>query len=166
MAKRTRFPPEVQERTVRLVQEHRSEYETQWAAITSIDNHAKLHGPEGLLEGHLHCAVLRKRVKYPFCIRRVIDAKQHGETPWPFILLGSRVPAHQNAVADFESCMEDLLAPSRWHLFCHGRLAMCEHKDDLAPKASLIKLERGLALPAKSEIGSQLHVRSSRVSEA
>ena len=36
MTKRTRFSPEVQERAVRLVQDHRSEYETQWAAITSI----------------------------------------------------------------------------------------------------------------------------------
>jgi len=36
MAKRTRFSPEVRERAVRLVQEHRADYETQWGAITSI----------------------------------------------------------------------------------------------------------------------------------
>jgi transposase len=36
MTKRTRFSPEVQERAVRLVQEHRAEYATQWGAITSI----------------------------------------------------------------------------------------------------------------------------------
>ena len=72
-----------------------------------IDNHAKADGPEGFLEGHLHCAVFRKRVKYPFCIHRVIDAKQHGETLWLFILLGNRVGAHQNVVADCESRMED-----------------------------------------------------------
>ena len=36
MTTRTRCSPEVQERAVRLVQEHRSEYETQWAVITSI----------------------------------------------------------------------------------------------------------------------------------
>jgi transposase len=36
MVKRTRFSPEVRERAVRLVQEHRADYETQWAAITSI----------------------------------------------------------------------------------------------------------------------------------
>jgi transposase-like protein len=30
------FSPEVRERAVRLVQEHQGEYETQWAAITSI----------------------------------------------------------------------------------------------------------------------------------
>ena len=36
MTKARRFSPEVRERAVRLVQEHRSEYETQWAAITSI----------------------------------------------------------------------------------------------------------------------------------
>ncbi len=31
-----RFSPEVRERAVRLVREHRSDYETQWGAITSI----------------------------------------------------------------------------------------------------------------------------------
>lgn len=31
-----RFPVEVRERAVRLVFEHRDEYETKWAAITSI----------------------------------------------------------------------------------------------------------------------------------
>jgi transposase len=36
MTNRTRFSPEVREWAVRLVQEHRSEYETQWGAITSI----------------------------------------------------------------------------------------------------------------------------------
>lgn len=36
MTKRTRFSPEVRERAVRLVQEHRAEYESQWAAIRSI----------------------------------------------------------------------------------------------------------------------------------
>ena len=36
MTKRERFSPEVKERAVRLVREHQSEYETRWAAITSI----------------------------------------------------------------------------------------------------------------------------------
>ena len=36
MGRPKQFPPEVRERAVRLVQEHRAEYETQWAAITSI----------------------------------------------------------------------------------------------------------------------------------
>ena len=36
MTKRTRFSPEVRERAVRLVREHQGEYETEWAAITSI----------------------------------------------------------------------------------------------------------------------------------
>ena len=31
-----RYPPEVHERTVRLVAEHRSEYSSQWAAVRSI----------------------------------------------------------------------------------------------------------------------------------
>jgi transposase len=34
--KRTRYPAEVRERAVRLVLEHRGEYESEWAAITSI----------------------------------------------------------------------------------------------------------------------------------
>src|SRR6266853_592154 len=42
-----------------------------------IDARAKADRPEGVLERHLHCAVFRKRVKYPFCIHRIIDAKQH-----------------------------------------------------------------------------------------
>jgi transposase-like protein len=36
MAKARRFSPEVRERAVRLLREHQSEYQTQWAAITSI----------------------------------------------------------------------------------------------------------------------------------
>lgn len=36
MAKNKRYPAEVRERAVRLVLEHRGEYETEWAAITSI----------------------------------------------------------------------------------------------------------------------------------
>jgi transposase len=36
MGKVTRYPVEVRERAVRLVLEHRDEYETKWAAICSI----------------------------------------------------------------------------------------------------------------------------------
>ena len=36
MTRARRFSPEVRERAVRLVREHRADYETQWAAITSI----------------------------------------------------------------------------------------------------------------------------------
>ena len=36
MAKGTRFPREVRERAVRLVVEHREEYDNEWQAITSI----------------------------------------------------------------------------------------------------------------------------------
>ncbi len=36
MARRSRYPQELKERAVRLVQEHRSEYPSEWAAITSI----------------------------------------------------------------------------------------------------------------------------------
>ena len=36
MGKVTRYPSEVRERAVRLVIEHRDQYETKWAAITSV----------------------------------------------------------------------------------------------------------------------------------
>lgn len=36
MGKRTHFAPQVRERAVRLVQEHRAEYDPQWAAVRSI----------------------------------------------------------------------------------------------------------------------------------
>ncbi len=36
MDKRTRYSPEVRERTVRLVVEHGPEHESQWAAIRSV----------------------------------------------------------------------------------------------------------------------------------
>lgn len=36
MARRGRYPAEVRERAVRMVFEHAREYESQWAAITSI----------------------------------------------------------------------------------------------------------------------------------
>ena len=36
MKKRSRYSPEVRERAVRMVREHESEYDSQWAAIRSI----------------------------------------------------------------------------------------------------------------------------------
>ena len=36
MTRATRYPVEVRERAVRLVQEHAGEYPSQWAALTSI----------------------------------------------------------------------------------------------------------------------------------
>jgi transposase len=36
MKKSTKFSPEVRERAVRMVQEHRNEYPSLWAAIESI----------------------------------------------------------------------------------------------------------------------------------
>ena len=36
MEKRSRYSPEVRERAVRMVREHESEYDSQWAAIRSI----------------------------------------------------------------------------------------------------------------------------------
>lgn len=36
MSKNNKFSPEVRERAVRLVQEHRDEYRSQWAAVQSI----------------------------------------------------------------------------------------------------------------------------------
>ncbi|MBV9173393.1 MAG: transposase [Chloroflexi bacterium] len=36
MGRRSRYPQELRERAVRMVQEHRDEYPSEWAAITSI----------------------------------------------------------------------------------------------------------------------------------
>jgi transposase len=36
MARRSRYSPEVRERAVRMLVEHQSEYDSQWAAIISI----------------------------------------------------------------------------------------------------------------------------------
>ena len=36
MGRRSRYPQELRERAVRMVQEHRDEYASEWAAITSI----------------------------------------------------------------------------------------------------------------------------------
>jgi transposase len=36
MGRRSRYPQELRERAVRMVQEHRGEYPSEWAAITSI----------------------------------------------------------------------------------------------------------------------------------
>ncbi len=36
MSRRGRYPQELRERAVRMVQEHRGEYPSEWAAITSI----------------------------------------------------------------------------------------------------------------------------------
>jgi len=36
MARTSKYSPEVRERAVRMVQEHREQYESQWAAIRSI----------------------------------------------------------------------------------------------------------------------------------
>ena len=36
MSKATRYPPELRERAIRLVREHRNEHPSEWAAIQSI----------------------------------------------------------------------------------------------------------------------------------
>jgi len=36
MSKATRYPPELRERAIRLVREHRDEHRSEWAAIQSI----------------------------------------------------------------------------------------------------------------------------------
>jgi len=105
-----------------------------------VDKRAKAEGPEGFPDRHLHRSVFRQPVKYAFRIQRVIDGKQPGEALRLFILLGKRVGAHQNGIANCESRMKDFLAPFRWRFFRHGRIAPYEHVYDFAAKASFIKL--------------------------
>src|ERR1051326_5728548 len=47
MGRRSRYPQELRERAVRMVAEHRSEYPSEWAAITSIAGKLGM-GPETL----------------------------------------------------------------------------------------------------------------------
>ena len=47
MAGRPRYPQELRERAVRMVQEHRDQYPSEWAAITSIATKLGM-GPETL----------------------------------------------------------------------------------------------------------------------
>src|SRR6266851_5082697 len=43
MARRSRYPEEVRERAVRLLLEHRREYDSEWAAIRSIAEKVGVH---------------------------------------------------------------------------------------------------------------------------
>lgn len=47
MSQRPRYPQELRERAIRLVREHRSEYASEWATITSIAGKLGI-GPEAL----------------------------------------------------------------------------------------------------------------------
>jgi transposase len=47
MSQRPRYPQELRERAIRLVREHRSEYPSEWATITSIAGKLGI-GPETL----------------------------------------------------------------------------------------------------------------------
>src|SRR6266516_639749 len=50
--------------------------------VKSIDAHAETRGPEGLLKGHLHCAIFCQCVKDAFCISRFLERDRHRETLW------------------------------------------------------------------------------------
>jgi transposase len=47
MSQRPRYPQELRERAIRLVREHRAEYSSEWATITSIAGKLGI-GPEAL----------------------------------------------------------------------------------------------------------------------
>src|SRR2546422_2998318 len=122
-----------------------------------IDKHGKTNGPEGLLEGHLHCAVFRQRVVDAFCTFRIIHAKHYRETLRLLILLGKNIRAHQNKVVGRQRGVGDLLTPSRRHLFRHWRIAVREHGYAFATKNAFIKPECCFALTIKREMGIQFH---------
>ena len=46
MKKSNKFSPEVRERAVRMVREHRGDYPSLWAAIESIAPQARLRAPD------------------------------------------------------------------------------------------------------------------------
>lgn len=48
MTKTTRYPAELRERAVRMVQGHRAEHESEWAAIVSISGKLGIRTPETL----------------------------------------------------------------------------------------------------------------------
>lgn len=48
MSRATRYPAELRERAVRLVQEHRKEYASEWGAIVSIAGKLGVAAPETL----------------------------------------------------------------------------------------------------------------------
>ena len=48
MSRATRYPAELRERAVRMVEEHRREYPSEWAAIVSIAGKLGLGTPETL----------------------------------------------------------------------------------------------------------------------
>ena len=48
MNRHKRYPPEVRERAVRLVLEHQEDYNSQWAALTSIAGKIGCTGENGV----------------------------------------------------------------------------------------------------------------------
>ena len=48
MGRRSRYPHELRERAVRMVQEHRGEYASEWAAIVSVAGKLGVATPETL----------------------------------------------------------------------------------------------------------------------
>jgi transposase-like protein len=93
MTKATRYPPELRERAMRLVREHRDEYRSEWAAIESI---AKKLGmtPE----------TLRK------WLRR--DAIDHGQRPGATSSERERVRELEREVRELRRANEILKAAS------------------------------------------------------
>ena len=54
--------------------------------------------------------------------------------------------------------MSNLAAPFRGRILGHGRIAPGEHEGDLTVQASLVKLERGLALAVKRKVDARIQV--------
>jgi hypothetical protein len=124
-----------------------------------VDEHAKTQCPESFLDRHLHRAVFGQRLEDAFRVRRTVNVEQNREALRFLILSLERVGARQQYLVTQGECgMEDLLVSVGGRLFGNRRIAVCQHYDNSAAQALLVKLESRLALAVEYQMGIQFHL--------